>query len=180
MLQLDLWRRRRRRSSSSSSTKNRSPSETSMAGSVPVEQRNNLLEFINDGIGDGFISIIRSSGSRRIVLGVLLISCMGHQSEEILDALNPSRSGFLNSRNSGIFFHLRGEIIRSCSIPKSHHELHSHVIVKKEHMEWKTEGKINEVFISREKKKGCEIGREEETGDEESKREKGKEEKEKR
>lgn len=150
MLGLDLWRRRRRRSSSSSSScKNRSPSETSMAGSVAVKQRNNLLEFINDGICDGLISIIGSRGSRRIMLGVLVISCMRHQSEEILDALNPSRSGFLNSRNSSIFFHVGGEMIRRCSITKSDEELDSHVIVKKKHMEWKEKG----VFILRGKKK---------------------------
>lgn len=77
MLRLDLGRRRRGRCSS----KNRSPSETCVAGSVSVEQRNDLLEFIDDGIGDGFVSSdsIRSSGSRRIVLGVLVIRSMGHQ-----------------------------------------------------------------------------------------------------
>ena len=116
--------------------KNRRPSEAGMTGSIPIEQRNDLLEIADDGIGYGIVwsDSIGSSGGGRIVLGVVLIRGMGHQSEEILDALNPSRSGFLNSRNSGIFFQLGREISSGGSIPKPHHELHGHVIVEKEHM----------------------------------------------
>ena len=65
-----------------------------------------------------------------------------------MNALNPSRSGFLNSRNSSIFFHTGREI--SSSVPKTHHKLHSHIVLEKQHMKNRRGAEGGEYYIEKE------------------------------